>query len=425
MDFLGPKIIKVNGGLGQKAPSDTNVAGLIFLTGLEVDEFTFGVHKFESLDDAEKLGLNRAADINEAANTTAAPWYHISEFFRVNPNGTLYVFNGDSLPDADCFAADGPADQLMAASANAIRFLGVVFGKDPDATITVTNGYDASVGTVRMNAQTWVDARAQDFVYIDCVAIEGRFMVTGGYPTLGDLEMPQILIVDACDHGYFNATDWTQAAFRRCGAVGTALGSIGVRMLSESIGSVVIERLPDEYRGRPNYSLVDTRRNRWVTIGLTSGQLFDDLSQADRTDLGEKNHCFVGQYEGYPGAYFNADRTCTGPTDDFNRVNRNRVWNEAARRVRRALIPRMNSRVQIEPATGRIRPATIADWDAAAKRELQSLLADGEISDFRFTMDPNQDVLAQAKVVTKLSVTPNGIAEAIESEIGFYNPALA
>lgn len=423
MSFLGPVIQKINGGLGQQAPSDRNVGALIIASGYAVPStFPLGAtERLDSIDDAAALGLMPSTDANAATDTTALTWYHISEFFRLNPDGTLYVHNGNAVAPANIFAANGPADQVMAASANGVRFMGVVFGFDPDATLTIAGGFANFVPTVQAAAQVWVEARATAHVFVDCVVIEGVAAST----TLVDLkalDSPQVHITVACDHGYL--ADYP-AAFLKTAAVGTVLGSIGVRMLSESIGSAMLERYPSTKRGAANYTLVDTRLNRWVKPGLSTGQLFDVLPQAVRTELTEKAYGYVGQFEGYPGVYFNADATCSGPTDDFNTIHTNRVWNECARRLRRALIPRINSRLRIDQATGTIAAESIAEWDAACKRELEALLAEGEITDFTFSLPPDQDVLAQGKVKCAVRVVPQGIAKAIEAELGFTNPAQA
>ena len=422
MSFLGPNIFKINGGLGQTAPSDRNVHGLIFAKGYAVGA-TFalgGIYELNSIDDATALGLNPASDANAAGTTAALCWYHIDEFFRINPDGKLFVYNGNAVPTAGIFAAAGPADLLLAAAQNGLRCMGVVFGFDPAATLTITGGFWADVATARAAAQAWRTAKAAAFVYIDTIVIEG----VAASSTLVDLKVtdaPQVHITVACDHGYLESYD---AGFLQSAAVGSALGAIGTRMLSESMGSVVQERPPDVRRGLPNASLVDTAKNRWLKPGLSTGVLFDSLSQTIRDTLTANAYGYVGRYEGYPGVYFNADPTCTLATDDFNSIHANRIWDESARRLRRALIPRMNSRVLIDDETGQIKPATIAAWDAACRSEMDLLRAEGEVSNYIFTMDPNQNVLAQGKVKVKLRVIPQGIAKAIEAEIGFYNPAL-
>lgn len=423
MSFRGPSIIKVNGGLGQQAPSDRNVAGLVFVLGYEVST-TFvasTVYELNSLDDATALGLSASSDANEAVNTTALIWYHISEFFRLNPDGKLFIFVADD--GADQFGSGTGADILMSASGNSIRYMGLVYGFDSSVLPPLTGGFGGSVIADVAAAQAWVDAKADAFVFVDAVVIEGVAVDTV-LVDLKTLDAPQVVIAVGCDHGYMDQYGY-DPIFKQTAAVGTVLGSIGVRMLSESMGSVKLERYPAQARGQADYSLVDTRQGRWLKPGLSTGELFDDLPQAKRDDLTAKAYSYAGKYEGYPGVYLNGDATCTLVTDDFNTVHINRIWNEAARMVRRALIPRMNSRVRIDPTSGKIDPATIADWDAAAKRELDGFLAESEIADFRFTIDPAQDVIATGKVSTKLSITPQGIAKAIEGEIGFTNPTQA
>lgn len=426
-NFLGPNIIRLNGGLGQTGPSDRNVGALLFAQGYEVSTtFEFGeVYEFNSIEDAEALGLSEATDVNAAADTTALCWMHISEWFRLNPDGKLFVFNGDALTMATLFSvAGGGADQVMVASDRGIRFMGVVSGFDPAAVHTIADGFANIVGAGRTAAQTWVEARAAEFVYVDCVVVEGVAMAAPTGANQRDNDASACVVAAACDHTYLTDVGYV-AAFLKTGAVGTVLASIGVRMLSESIGSVVLERYPQAKRGAANYSLTSTRQNRWLSPGLSSGVSIETLTQNQRNTIRDNAIIVAGRYEGYPGIYLSGDETCTLVTDDFDSINKNRIWNEGARRVRRALIPRMNSRVQIDPATGHIKPSTIADWDAAVKRELDVLRNEGEIADYRFFLDPNQDVLATGKVTCKLTIVPQGIAEEIEAEIGFTNPALA
>lgn len=419
MSFRGPSIIKVNGGLGQQAPSDSNIGALVFLTGYEDGTFLYSgtdtIYKFTSLDDLEALGVTESSDAN--SGTTSLIWYNVSEFFRLNPDGTLYVFNGEgatTVPDA--------LDLVLAASSNKLKYAGIIIGDAVGATLTIANDFDTRVIAAVATAQAWVTSRAAEFIYIDAVVIEGFGAEDASTPRdLTQEDAPQVSITVACDHGYLAGI--SGANIPLTAAVGTALGSIGVRLLSESIGSVTIAQPPLEKRGAENYSLVDKHQNRWLTVGTSFGVTFDSLSQTVRDGLTDANYIYAGSYQGYEGVYFNAEPTCTLATDDFNTIHANRIWNESARRIRKALIPRMNSRVLIDPDTGAIAPATIADWDAAARRAMDSLLAAGEIADYRFVLDPNQDVIAQGKVITKLRVVPQGIAKAIEAEIGFTNPA--
>jgi hypothetical protein len=424
MSFKGPQILKLNGGLGQTAPSDRNVAGLIFANGYTVGTtFEFNkVYELNSLDDAEALGLSAASDANGLTISTALCYYHISEFFRLNPNGKLFVSNNEAFSPTTVFT-NGIADALMAASDKRIRFIGLVFGVAPGATVTITNNMWSGVYSAIDAGQAWITTQADAFVFIDTLVVEGFAFGIGQPFDLKTLEAPQVSVTIGHDRSYLQGLVTTEPLVASTCAVGTVLASIGVRMLSESAGSVRIERLPDEKRGQENYTLVDTRTNRWLRPYMSNDVSFEGHAQSNLNEYTANGYIYAGRYVGYQGVYLNADPTCTTVVDDFNTIHLNRIWNETARRVRRALIPRMNSRVQIDPTSGKIKVSTLADWDAAAKRELNALLAEGEISDFRFTMDPNQDVIAQGKVLVKVSIVPQGIAKSIEAEIGFNNPA--
>lgn len=426
MDFTGPKIIKRNGGLEKDAPSDRNVGGMIIAGGYELPgTFEFGKsYLFNTLAEAEAAGLGPDTDANASDVSSALTWYQISEYFYVNPDGKLFVHNGEALTAESVFNPGGVADQLLNFSSKALRYMGVVIGGDPAASITVTNGMQSTVWEMQAAAQAWVDDKAKEFIYIDSVVIEGKALTSSPVTfNLHSLASDQVAITVANDLGYLAPYMADLAAFAKTAAVGTALGAIGVRQLCESVGSPDIERKPLAKRGQPNYTLANPLRGRWLKPGVSSGVAFDNLSQAHKTALGKFGYLFVGRYEGYDCVCFNDSQTCGLETSDFSVIENNRVWNEAARISRRTLIPLMNSTVDIDEATGYIRATTIARWTALVNRAIEKeLLVDGQISAFKFTINPAQNVLGGNPVVTRLSVTPRGIARAIEHEIGFDNP---
>ena len=88
MSFQGVDILRANGGLGRKNPSKDSVAGMVLGAVAVAGTFVLGtVHKLLTIEDAENLGLNESYD----TNNNILVHHHISEFFRLAPEGTLYI----------------------------------------------------------------------------------------------------------------------------------------------------------------------------------------------------------------------------------------------------------------------------------------------------------------------------------------------
>ena len=92
------EIIRENGGIPSSGASKDPVSGLLFyvptaaytaLIGMDDSPFSATQHivKFGYAEDAESAGLTQSAQ-NWHVKVIA---YHVAEFFRINPKGTLYV----------------------------------------------------------------------------------------------------------------------------------------------------------------------------------------------------------------------------------------------------------------------------------------------------------------------------------------------
>ncbi|MBK9598561.1 MAG: hypothetical protein IPO60_09675 [Flavobacteriales bacterium] len=100
MSFLGPKIIKIGGGLS--SAQDRNVGSMASLTAMPWLLLPADTnHELNSVDDAVALGLSAATDANAVAGLMLAlTYYHGANTFRLNPDGKLYVHNGSAVADA-------------------------------------------------------------------------------------------------------------------------------------------------------------------------------------------------------------------------------------------------------------------------------------------------------------------------------------
>ena len=419
--FSGIQVIKGKGGLGRKAASEDAYFGIIVTAPvLPTGISAFGdVVKLAQPSDAVALGIDESYD----ANNGVLVYHHISEYFRLQPSGVLYL---TILQDSETAITitEGTVSKLenfikSESAERKIKFVGIVLNRQASYTPTYNNGIDDDIHQAIYNAQAVLDKLAGENIFIDGVMfgaiIDSNVSITN-ILDLRTMDSPGVSVVIAQDPKIKEVHGKDYAA------VGTALGSLAVRMVQECLGSVDIRKKPDNKLGTENYTLTDNAQSLWLSANLSDGRSVNELSQTDKTNLDAKGYIFVASYEGYPGLYFNNSSTATAETDDFAFIENNRTWDKAARIVVKKLTPRINSDVDIDPDTGQIKSTTITAWQQVVKKAIGDMLADGEISGFDFYIDPEQNVLSGEPILTELSVVPKGIAREIKAIIGFTNP---
>ncbi len=134
-------INKRSGGLGRRTPDADMVSGLLFnsvgnnANVLENDK----IYRLASLDDAKAIGIDQSFD-----KDGVSAFYQISQFFRLNPSGDLFVMQvvaidfEDLVKKSDLIidAANGEIRQLAITSNNAIDFTSTTAAVAAAKTIT-------------------------------------------------------------------------------------------------------------------------------------------------------------------------------------------------------------------------------------------------------------------------------------------------
>lgn len=419
--FEGPSIQKIKGGLGRRNASTDAVKGLL-CGGIATTELAVGkVKKLIQVGDAEDVGINAAYD----ANNGILVYHHINEFFRYSPDGTLYLMlapQGTSLT-AMCDQSNDYLKKLILDETvkREAKSFGVVLNPDTaNYTPTIVNSIDSDATTAVVKAQELVNSLREGAVYVDAVLIEGRNAGSdiGSMEKMRALDSENIAVVIANDPSVAER----DSAYTHYAAVGAALGMLSIRKVHENLGSVDILQKPDGKKGDESYPLTDRAAGAWLTAALSEGTLVSSLSKIEQKTLEDKGYIFAGFYEGYAGIYFNDSATCTEKADDYAYIEMNRVWNKAARYIRRALTPKMKSTIDVDKATGHIAASTIADWENTAFKHLGNMLRNDEVSDLSVFIDPKQNVLSGEPIVIKVSLIPKGVARELVNELGFTNP---
>jgi hypothetical protein len=410
-------VVKLNGGLGRNAPTEDVISGLV-VGGISTSKTVNGVtntlalgtsYKFQSLRDMAAYGLTADTD----SINTMLFFYHCKEFFRKNPNGTLWLMAVARTVTLTQMAdiANSYAAKLIKDAGGTIKQIGLA--RNPaTGTPTITGGLDNDVNTALPKAQALADdaaAKGRELV----VLVEGRSF-SGTVSALTDnntLTYPNVAIVLGQDL----AAAGTDTYLAAHAAVGTALGDVSAASVNDNIGWV--EKFP----------LQNKTTGDWLHAGLSSNIAIESY-EADLDSLDTKGYIFPVYYPANsalpsaPGYYWNGDPTCTSVAGDFARIRYNRTWNKASRLVRDKMTPKINSTQEVDPVTGYLPEEVVKYFEGLAFEALNPMSANKEYSGADVYIDPKQNLISSDDLKIEISITPTGSTKTITASIGFTNP---
>ena len=374
------------GGLGRRAPNEDKISGIIFYNDTPPSGWTANSVKLVyTLEEAETLGLISTLVGSEHEH------YQVSEYFRINPEGELYIGYYDVPAGAYDFA-ELPLMQVFAAGkirqcaiyANALAFLA--------AQVTLI--------------QTQVDL-------VD--ATGGRISVLYGADmtgftdptTLPDLRgdtAAKVSVVAGEDGGAVGAALAVSAGFS-IPALGACLGAVSLSGVEESVGN------PRKYNVSNGTEL--------EVPALANGDLISALSASILGAIKDDGYTILRKYTPQlSGSYFERMPTAVVATSDFAWIEYNRVIDKAIRLVESALTPELNATLLLND-DGTLTDDTIGYFEDLCNTALEGMQADREISGKQVLIDPAKDVLATSTLEVTIKILPLGVAEFITVNIGF------
>jgi hypothetical protein len=400
--FDGVTVNQLEGGLGRKNPTSDGTMILIVNSAVAATSLAVNIAlKLVALQNAEDVGIDASYD---DTNDILAH-YHIDEFFRIAPDGTLYVVLADgSFTDAML--------QTIIKDNSDIKGIGIA--RNDDAELA---DFSAYVG----GYQNLVNTLKTEHYPIDFVLVEGNEFDNAVAPaTYADMrteDAGNVSVIAVQDP----AIRALKAEYAGHAAIGTALGSLSVRSVNEQIGSVNINNKPSYAKGQSTYPLTNTGRGRWLSAVMQNGVAVSTLSRSEKSVLTTKGYIFAGGYAGLAGMFFSSSPTCAMASSDYAYIENNRVWNKAARLLRAALLPRVKGNLLKEVDTGNIRATEVKELEQIGKSALEGMEASGEISGSGVFIDPAQNPQEDTPLVVKAQVVANGIIYDISVDLGLTN----
>lgn len=315
--------------------------------------------------------------------------YHVKEFFRMNPQGVLWI--GIYAYESTFAAiktiqnyAEGQIRQMM------VYQTGTVFA---GAQVTAIQ---AVCDTLYSEDQPLVVIYNPDITSFATLAA-----LNINLNTL-DSEMVSVNIgMDLTGDGNF----LYQTVGGAVNSGGTELGCLSRALVSENIA----------WTGQFNIASGD----EFDKVQFANGVAYIGTSTSALNTLNTYKYNFVKKFGAdYAGSYFNLDLTSTASTSDFARIRNNRTMQKATRITRLALLPYLNSPIEIN-ADGTLTQDVIQQFKAVCERGLDQMRSAGEISQRQVLVDPSQDILSTNTLTITIKIIPVGSAETIAVNIGF------
>jgi Protein of unknown function (DUF2586) len=316
--------------------------------------------------------------------------YHISEYFRIQPKGELYV---GIYPEESTTYAFADITTMQNYAQGSIKQLSV-FEKN------------VAFSAVQCAAlQAICDANEAVYKPLEII-LNAEISATASVATLVDLSTQTAPNVSVCiaQDGANDGYHIYKATGKTVGAIGAMLGSISLASVQESIGWVA----------KFNMAL----GSELDTIAFSNGQMYSALAESQFESLNSYSYTFLRKLTDISGSYWSNSLTTTSPTSDYSTIENNRVYHKITRVVRKNMLPALSGNIYVQ-ADGTLTSASIGYYETLANNPLVQMQADGEISAHKVIINPNQNVLATSTLELTLQNVPVGVARIIKINVGF------
>lgn len=350
-----------------------------------------------TITDSVGTTASAAAFSGGVNSTRIEEWYQISEFFRQNPNGVLWVQYETSYNTFNCI------NNLQTQAGNSIRQTGLYnVGASASATVTANLDTIQSVCTTMFNNYSPMSVIYAPNIYgvIDLATL----------PNLRTRSDNYLSCVIGQDGGGLGA-HLSKMYGKAIPSYGAVLGAVSFAKVSEDIGWVQKFNLSNGVELE-----IPAISNNYNGLGLYSylyANYFNLLSQLDAY-----GYIFNMKRPNISGTWVNDSHCAIVSTSDYAYIERNRTIDKVVRNMYLSLAPLIMGPLVIN-TDGTLAYTSINTIKSAATPSMNAMIQNGEISNFSIIVDPRQNVLNTSTVAVSLNIIPIGIARSIQIVLGF------
>ena len=359
------------GGLGIVAPGEDHISAILWTATIPAALNNIKAKAYVAIEQVVQDG------ITESSAIYGELYYHASEFFRISPGATLWL----------CFNVNSP-NELMTLTNGKVRQLAT---------------YVSNMADIQSVWQTF--ATVSQALHAPLQVLLG-WNATFNPATCDDLSLKQSNCVSVLIAG---------SGAGKAVALATALGKAYIPCIGAVLGSMSKAKVSDSIAWVENHNLSNGKELEVIRIADGS----NNPSNALLTQLDDKHYLVLRKHVGESGTYLNDSLTCIDPTNDYYSIEHNRVIQKARRGIRKALLPKLNSPVRVDNATGKLASSSVTFFENLAGAPLAQMLRDSEMSGYTVYIDPAQNIVATSILNIQVRITPMGVARNIVVNLGF------
>lgn len=315
-------------------------------------------------------------------------YYHISEYFRMNPNGNLWV-GLFAIPGSYLFTE---VQTLQQYAQGAIRQVGVYV---PLRTVVANIVADANL------LQGVCQTLDNNKMPLSAILVEDIAAVTDltTLPNLSLLSDPWVSVNISQDGA---ASGWAlyKAYAHSISNLGALLGSVSVASVSADVAQPI-----------PTFNIGSGTEN--ALPAFANNTLFSAISTSIQTVLDNYRYIYTGNYVGYSGTYFSDDHCAIIRNSNYAYIDQNRVEAKIERLMYQAYLPVLKSQLQLN-ADGTLFAPLVQALQSLGNNILNTnMVANGELSAVSTIINPLQNITTQGGLVVTLYEINNPIARTI------------
>lgn len=386
-------ITRTNGNIVRSLPGEDHISGLVFYSATlpvadeGVDGFiaTERIHAISSLPTAEKYGITADASAWE----TRVLHHILGSIFNINPGVSLYVGIFKPAVGANAFSE---IKQIQNYAGGRLRQVGVWNGA-VELSDTLVN----SLQSVR----TTLEAQNKPLSILYAPKVTDVTKLPTDLAKIGRNGVSVIISQDGAGVAAELYADAENEGKASVSDLGDLLGAVSKAKVQQSIAWV--EQFPT------NISVA----------GFGDGTKYRDLDTATIEELDAARYIFGRTYDGLAGVFFNDNHTLDVPTSDYAYINDVRTMDKAVRGVRTYLLPKLGRPMQVDASTGKLERTVVEHLITTGNKALEDMAKAGELSGYKFDIDPDQNILATSRLRGVIKNVAVGVMRNLDLEIGF------